>query len=188
MAERKYARTETSEQLSLAVSQDGASDIARVVDAAMKAAGAFCAQKLRLDAGPHFHERLREGHQLAWMYWQHGLTKELAEQIGALDPGVRGVYTYEADATPEDVAFSGRQLSWPLHLVVHVDRKTAAMASIVSSIERSVRERLDSINGAPRATQVLDIQLVDDAEVGQRTGLGALLSSTTRPPLALWRR
>jgi hypothetical protein len=63
--------------------------------------------------------------------------------------------------------------------VAWVDRKSAALVSLGSTLENALAERLRAFeckNSTP-ACYVMQIQLVDDREVSERRGYGAFVNN-----------
>jgi len=108
--------------------------------------------------------------------------------LGAFDDDVKAVYLFECDATQEDICF-GEASSTPLvHLLVWAKRKTAALTSLISALDRALVQCYSSQFGVSGPASLLDVQVVVDSDVDKRTGYGALLSSLHHRPLEIWRR
>jgi len=149
---------------------------------------AFCARKTDLEDAQAVIERLRQGDATVSHYCRYGLAKKVAESIGNLDDNVKAVYTLDYDATPEDRCFSDEAKTSPIHLIVWVVRRTDALEALVSALDRALVQEYSGMIDAPELTHLLDVQIVDDGDVEDRKGYGALLSSIYNRPIQIWER
>lgn len=133
-------------------------------------------------------DALRHGDTTANQYTTYGLARQLAETLGSLDENVSAVYLFDAEATLEDQMFGEQPRNLSVHLIVQVERKTNALASLVSGLDRALAQAIASLMATPRLAHVLDAQIVDTAEIRQRIGYGALLSSLHHQALMVWQR
>lgn len=163
------------------------SDADEVATRAVAEALRYCAEKMRLASEKDALKRLKEGHRDACAYWRYAVAKEVAEALGELDAGARAVYLYEPDATPEDIAFSEGRMSL-IHLIVWAERKTAALDSAAAALERALVAEYSALSGSADLAHLLDVQVVDDAEVEKRRGYGAIIKSVQNPPIRVWQR
>jgi len=155
----------------------------------MSEALSFCAQKLNLGHSTQTAlGRMLEGDGTASRYWQYGLAKRVAEHLAGWDESVKAVYTTDYDATPEDIVFSTPAQSSPIHLIVWTDRKTAALDSLVAALDGALVKRYAELTGLKHLAHLLDVQVVDDADVEARTGYGAILTSLYNRPIQVWAR
>jgi hypothetical protein len=189
--ERKMAHSHTidsqTEQIELAVYPTSLLDVADMGREALAQAVTHCAQKMQLDRQAVI-ECLRRGDALACDYFHYSLAHQVGECLGELDVGAKAVYLYIYDATPMDAYLSEEAHTPLMHLVVWAQRKTAALDAVVDALDQAVAKDYASLAGVPRLPRVLDIQVVDDAEVSGRIGYGALLTSIHEPPLQVWKR
>ncbi|MBC7225948.1 MAG: hypothetical protein H5T61_01765 [Thermoflexales bacterium] len=163
-------------------------EVAKVAEAALTWALEFCAQKMALGNSDAVVDCLRRGDSHVYGYFQYGLAKKVAECLGELDEGIKAVYLYEEEATPEDAAL-GTAKRLPLtHLIIRTHQKTAALNSLLTGLDRALAEMLGRLLGYPQFSHALDCQVVEDIEVESRTGFGALLSSLHHRPLEVWKR
>jgi len=81
-------------------------------------------------------------------------------------------------------------LSPGMSLIVWVDRKTAALNSIVDSLGAALSATAKplSCTFANALCWMLDAQFVDDQQVERRMGYGALINSMYVRPIEVWRR
>jgi len=163
------------------------SDVTNIAEEALNQALTFCAQKMCLSDSDAVLDHLRQGDCTARRYYDYALARGIATQLGTLAKDVRGIYIYDYDATPEDACF-GDASSPLVHLIVWAERKTAALHSLASALDQAlVRLYADRV-GTPGLRNLLDVQVVDDADVEHRVGYGAMLSSLYRRPIQIWER
>jgi hypothetical protein len=186
MAHRHTIDSQT-EQMELAVSPPSLLDMTDMGREALAQAVAYCAQKMQLDRQAVI-ECLRRGDALTCDYFHYSLAHQVGECLGELDVGVKAVYLYIYDATPMDAYLSDEAHTPLMHLVVWALRKTAALDAVVGALDQALAKHYASLAGVPRLPRVLDIQVVDDAEVFGCIGYGALLTSIHEPPLQVWKR
>jgi hypothetical protein len=153
---------------------------------------AFSAEKAGFADGDDARKAIRGGECVVCGYAAYALSKEIGEYLGGLDTTVEGVYTYEPEYSAGAVHLDGAgpAIDRGINLIVSVDRKNAALTSIVASLEDAVREAVkplacSKVNGSCYA---LDVRVADAEEVTSRRGYGALLSSLYAPALRLWAR
>jgi len=123
---------------------------------------------------------------------RYQLAQKLAADLGAVDRSVKAVYLYEPEqATTSDEGVRDRpSLSPGLSLIIWVDRKTAALNSIVDSLGSAVSAAAKPLS-CPFANALcwmVDAQFVDDRQVEQRLGYGALINSVYVRPIEVWQR
>lgn len=126
----------------------------------------------------------------ACAYLRYGLATQMAEYLGSMDGTVKAVYVYEPEyALPADGAAMGAA-SPGVHMIAWVDRKSAALKSVVEMLGAGLAHESKSLPCPKADAQCYDlsIQLVDDDEVLGRTGLGAVLTSIYVRPIEVWRR
>jgi hypothetical protein len=162
-------------------------DAVGAADTALATALDFCTQKMGLNTADGALLQVRAGNPEARSYFEYGLSKGLAEHISALDQEVTAVYLYEDEATPEDIIFGQAKPSL-IHLIIWAQRKTGALDSLLVALERAVSQRYTEMLELPELTYLLDVQIVDDAEVKARVGYGSLLNSLHLRPLPVWKR
>jgi hypothetical protein len=73
-------------------------------------------------------------------------------------------------------------------LIVWAKRKTSALDSLVEALNRALVQRYAELIGPSQLAHLLDVQIVNDADVKNRVGYGALLSSLRNRPIKVWER
>ena len=152
----------------------------------------FCARLSRVDSHQEALEAIRNGDCSICGYLRYGLSKELGGYLGGIDPSVRAVYSYEPEHTTGVTDLAGAEAQWMrgINLVVCVDRRSAALSSILASLEDAVTQATRSFvckegNGT---CYLVDVKVADQEEVATRRGYGALVSSIHVRPLRVWTR
>ena len=148
----------------------------------------FCARKIGLPNGQAALDRLRQGDSSACQYCHYSIAKQVASSLGALDENVKSVYVVDYDATPEDLCFGEEAQTLPIHLIVWAERKTSALSSLVEALDLALVQRYMDLIGLRKLAHMLDVQVVDDADVENRVGYGAMLSSLYNRPIRVWER
>ena len=150
---------------------------------------AFCAQKIRVDSLEAVVDLLRQNDKAACGYCLYGIAKRLAASLGTVDEHVKAVYIFDYDATPEDLCFGTLNQGMPLvHLIVWAERKTAALSSLLAALDCALAQAYTDLVGGPEVGSLLDVQVIDDADVENRIGHGALLQSIHHRPIQIWER
>jgi hypothetical protein len=163
-------------------------DAASMAEAALAKALEFCAQKMGFDSHKAVVDHLRQGDSTACSYCHYSLAKQVAESLGALDENAKAVYICDYDATPEDLCF-GEAMQAPLvHLIVWAQPKTAALNSLVETLDHALVQCYADLIGMGQLAHLLDVQVIDDADVENRVGYGAMLSSIHHRPIQIWKR
>lgn len=163
-------------------------DVDEMAERVIGEALAYCAGKLGLGDADAAGEALRQGRPDAWSYYRYALAKGVAAQLGALDDEMRAIYFYDYDATEEDLSFAEGCGSPLIHLIAWAGRKTSALQALVAALDGALARRCGKLLGRETLAHLLDVQVVDDAEVQARTGYGSLLSSLHNRPLPVWQR
>jgi len=162
---------------------DASSTAAVILSQAME----YCAQKMGLQSTQAAIEQVKQGDTMACGYCHYSAAQQVADALGMLDSNVQAAYMFEYDATPEDVCMGEAKII-PLHLLVWVKRKTDALSALVESLDRAMAQSLANMLGTSADAHVLDVQIVDDSDVKNRTAYGALLSSLFQRPIKVWDR
>jgi hypothetical protein len=148
----------------------------------------FCAQKMGLAGHQAVAERLQKGEHNTCQYYRYSIAQQAAEYLGAQDKEVKAVYTVDYDATSNDLCFGKDTPMSLIHLIIWVERKTNALVSLVEALDRALVQRHADIIGLHQLAHLLDVQIVNDEEVENRVGYGAMLSSLYNRPIKIWGR
>jgi hypothetical protein len=148
----------------------------------------YCAQKLGLRDGQAALACLKEGDHAACQYCAYSLAQRVAQAIGAWDEYVQSVYVIDYDATPDDLCFACEGQFGPIHVIVWTARKTRALDALIAVLDRAFTQRYRGLVGCGDLEHMLDVQVIDDADVESRIGYGAMLASIHQRPVQVWSR
>lgn len=182
---RNNARTVDLIKGTLAPAPVALTDADSIAQAVVDEALSFSVRLMGLDTPSQVVDLLRQGYADVLNRFQYGLSRQVAAQLGALDEDVQAVYVYDADSTGDD-GDAEAAVDPMIHLIIWARRKTAALTSLVAALDRALVQRCAGLMNKPRLTYLLDVQIIDDAEVNNRTGYAALLSSTYHRPMQIW--
>lgn len=143
-----------------------------------KATPSLRARGLRVEAAdPHFRDHLKWGLTLS-------MTKHLADH----DVEVRAVYAFEPSANADAEDAETLPPDDMLHLLVLVNRRTAALEALIASLDGALVEVLNEC-GVPRVPpRLLDVNLITPEDVRLGIGLAGILSAVFAPPIKVWGR
>jgi hypothetical protein len=165
----------------------GLPDAGSTASAAIDQALDSCVVKMKLQDRDEAAALLRQGSSEVRGYFEYGLVRHLAEYIGALDDQVQAVYQYEDEATADDAIF-GEAMPGLMHMIIWAQRKTGALNSLIAALDRTVAQGYAELMETPELVHLLDVRVVDDAEVQSRSGFGAMLTWLHHRPLLVWKR
>ncbi len=158
----------------------------------VQSALAFSAQKAVLPAVDEVRQAVAGGDCIVCGYLRYALSKEIGEYLGTIDTSVQAVYAYEPEYAAGALHIDSARpaMDAGINLIVSVDRKNAALSSIVASLEDAVKEGVKSLlcSNANGSCYAFDVRVVDGEEVASRHGYGALVSSIYAAPVKLWAR
>ncbi len=144
-------------------------------------AAEYVKSKMQLDSTGKVFSLIDKGNLDAYLYFRYSLAKEAAEVLGKMaKDGTKEVYLLfenQCDALPGD----------PMCLCVRVEKKTAALESLIQSLSEiavaAVRKRVPALQDLEF---LFHIELVDDGDMARQVGLAAALKSLHQPPLCVW--
>jgi hypothetical protein len=158
----------------------------------VESALAYSAQLSGLQDQGQALEAVHAGDCCVCSYLRYGLCKELGEYLGGIDVSVRAVYAYEPEHCTgvADLASDEAERMRGINLVISVDRRSAALTSILASLEDAVSEATKVLicSKGSGSCYSLDVKVADEQEVASRRGYGALVSSVHVRPLRVWSR
>lgn len=123
-------------------------------------------------------------------YFKHGVASGIAGVLAAHDQRVRAVYIYDPSANPDSELGVALPIDATVYLLVRVSASSAALESFIRSLDRALVESMKELPSPlyERREFILDTCVVSEADVQQRRGYGAMLSSLFAPPLKVWQR
>jgi hypothetical protein len=163
-------------------------DADSIVESVINQALAYCAQKMGLGSGQAVREELQEENLVACKYCHYSIARQVGDLLGALDQNVEAVYALDYDATPQDLCYTGDGQVTLIHLIVRVKRKTNALNAVMGVFDHALVHAYAKLLDRPRLEHLLDVQVVDGADVAKRIGYGAMLSSLHNRPIRVWER
>ncbi len=184
------AKTKSTTQTSaveFSVSPMSVSDATSLAEFALGGAVEFAAGKTNLDTQGVI-DHLRWGNNVTFGYFQYGLGKQAAQRLGDLDKGIKAIYVWDENAESEDASFTQVTQPTPVHLVIWAEPKTSALDSVTAALDRALVESYTKLIGQCELEHLLDAQMIDDDDVKNHTGYGALLSSLHHRPIKVWER
>ncbi len=136
---------------------------------------------------------LRQGRCDVCAYVSNSLVKQVGEYLGQMDRTVKAVFEFEPEHSslrPHAgvTTASGRKKG--INVVAWVDRKSAALTALGSTLETAIseaRRRFGCANATP-ACYTLGIQMVDDRDVQDRRGFGVIVNSMYVRSVQVWSR
>ena len=162
--------------------------VSKMMDEAMQ----YCAEKAGLKAKEKAVMALKGGDCCACEYMRHAVAIKVAEYLGSLDDGITAVYSYDPGYAVEgdSSAPGARTLQPAVSLILRVNRKSAALSSLVASLTAALEREFQQV-GCPNANalcRTIDVTVADEQEVEKRSGYGALIHSVWVQPLEVWHR
>jgi len=121
------------------------------------------------------------------------LVRQIGEYLGQVDTTVKAVYRYGVISLTPEVQNEGVNRSKDnggINMIGWVNRKSAALASLIEMLESSLRESLSQLGCVVTspACYNLDLTMVDDNDVDERRGLGLFVNNPTLNSTLVWQR
>lgn len=159
-------------------------DSVNAVNQIMAKATAYCATKKGISKAD-VPGLLEKGDAGAYGYFNHSIASQVGEVLGKVCDNVKAVYTlnYE-DNIQEDV--SGKSSDPTIHVILRVERKTNAVDALVEALNKGLTQKYRQLLGKDTLKNILNAYPVDNEDIKNRTGYGALLGSIFQPPLHVW--
>jgi hypothetical protein len=163
-----------------------------IVSGMLEQAIEFCAEKSGFNGKEKALKAIGSGDCCVCEYMRYALAQQVAEYLGSVDDSITAIYTYEPEyATGSDTTGPVHPRVQPgLNLIARVNRKSAALSSVVASLSAALAEQLKQL-GCPNANALcreLDVNLADEQDVQKRIGYGALIGSLYVRPIEVWHR
>ncbi len=120
--------------------------------------------------------------------YEQQLACHVAEYLSQLDPAIKAVYRYPC-ACGGGPGSEG-EIEWrpAIHLVVLTERRTAALISVLAALDRALSQALVDRCHTPQATHVLNVHVIDDADLRDQGRYAALFFPPRLQPVPIWRR
>jgi hypothetical protein len=162
-----------------------------LVTSMVEEAIAFCAAKTGAKNREETVDAILRGDCAACGYLKYSLAKKVGECLGSMDGTVKAVYIYEPEygTGAENYLENSLGLKSGINLVAWVERKTAALSSVVASLNEALVKACKRLGTSENGLRyLLDVKLTDDNEVANRLGYGALVRSIYVRPTEVWSR
>jgi hypothetical protein len=121
------------------------------------------------------------------------LARQIGAHLGQVDNQVRAVFQYEAMLAPDSAQpgdENGPRTHPGLHLIIWVERKSAALSTLAEAIKAALSGSLDAMlcpTAAPECVAV-DLEMVDDRDIQASRGFGLLAKSPLLKSHRVWDR
>ena len=134
-----------------------------------------------------FIDCIKKGDPVACSYCHYNIAKELGEVLGSWDKNIKAIYTYGYDdnTSAEECAENVTPFSL-IHMIIWAERKTKALTAIIETLDRAITQHQCKLLCLNDLKHMLDIQVIDDVDVKNRTGYAALLKSIYQTPVQVW--
>ena len=162
-----------------------------LVTSMVEEAIAFCAEKTGAKTREEAIDAILNGDCTACDYLKYSLAKKVGECLGSMDGTVKAVYVYEPEygTGAESYIANSLGLKSGINLVAWVERKTAALSSVITALSEALAEACKRLGTSGNGLHyLLDVKLADDNEVANRLGYGALVHSMYVRPTEVWSR
>lgn len=159
-----------------------ANQIARKVEEMISEAVTFCAQKMGFSQRDQAILKLHKGDPRAHEYFRYELARQISDHLGTLDHNLKAVYLIDGDNLKPATA--------GITLIAWTNHRNQHFQAMVDLLDEQVVEQYRVLM-APIANGMrhfLNVHQVDDDDVAQGTGLGALLSAQHELPQNIWSR
>ena len=149
----------------------------------------FCMQKIGVDTQETVTRLVRQKDRSTCGYVLYGLSKQVATFLGSMDQNVKAIFFLDYDEISEDFCFATPDLGMPsVQLIVWTRRKTAALSALIAALDRALAHAFVELFSEHDTTCLLDVQVVDDTDIENRTGHGANLYAIHHRPIQIWER
>ncbi|MCR4398461.1 MAG: hypothetical protein NUV93_05810 [Firmicutes bacterium] len=144
----------------------------------------YARQKSGCASGAALQARLAARDEWAMGYLSYAVAGNIAASVAALDQRIQEAHLLGLEGGDEGAA------SHPAVLILTVTCRTAALDSIVARVTEILPRVLGEIAGLDQESSAcfMDVEVVEEADVGMRKGLGAAVGSLWTPPLKVWAR
>lgn len=164
-----------------------------LADKMVETAILFCADKKFTGDEEQTRLALRKGRCDACEFLSYSLVRQVGEYLGRMDRTVKAVYAFKPDRAPltqqNSNVTAGRRASG-INLIAWVDRKSAALSALGTTLETVLsesRRRVGCVNATPACCN-FNMQMVDDKDVQEGRGYGAIVQSMYVRSIQVWAR
>ena len=161
-----------------------------MTDQMVEAALSFCARQACVGDAEQARQALHQGQCDVCDYLCYSLAKQVGEFLSQMDETVKAVYVFEPEYAWDGDTAAARRPSG-INLIAWVDRKSASLDALAGALGTTLSESRRNKLGCVKATapcNALNVHLVDDADVENRRGYGAMVDSLYIRPIKVWAR
>ena len=164
-----------------------------LADKMVEKAISFCADKKFTGDVEQTRQVLRKGRCDACEYLSYSLVRQVGEYLGNMDRTVKAVYAFKPDRAPltqQDSNITAGRRASGINLIAWVDRKSAALSALGTTLETVLsesRRKIGCMNATPACCN-FTMQMVDDKEVQEGRGYGAIVQSMYVRSIQVWAR
>lgn len=161
-----------------------------LTDQMVEKAIAYCARQACTGDTEQAQQALHQGQCGVCDYLCYSLAKQVGEYLSQTDGTVKAVYVFEPEYGWDGDTAAARRSSG-INLIAWVDRKSASLDALTGALGNALSESRRNKVGCVKATSpcnALNVHAVDDADVENRCGYGALIDSLHIRPIQVWAR
>lgn len=150
-----------------------------LADQMLEKAVAACAQKYFNGNIEWSYQALRQGRADICSELSRNLSRQIAAYLGNIDKTVKAIFEYtpdEAGARLPEIEKAAYAWRCSINLVAWVERKSAALNALVSTLKITLTESQRRLIWGPHSASgiELDLEMVADEEVYEQRGLGVV--------------
>jgi hypothetical protein len=159
-----------------------------VTDRMLETALDFCAEKTFDGDSRRTRKALAQGRCEVCDYLCYSLAKQVGDYLGEMDKTVKAVYLFQPEYAETDEAVVSQTSG--LNMIAWVERKSAALGALAAALDAAMSEsrRKLGCSKATAACYALNVHMVDDVDVREQRGYGAIVHSLYVRPMPVWTR
>lgn len=161
-----------------------------MIDQMVERAVTFSARQACIGDTEQAQQALHQGQCDVCDYLCYSLAKQVGEYLSQIDGTVKAVYVFEPEYASDGETPAVRRPSG-INLIAWVDRKSASLDALAGALGDALSESRRNKVGCVKATSpcnALNVHTVDDADVENRRGYGAVIDSLYIRPIQVWAR
>jgi predicted nucleotidyltransferase len=141
----------------------------------------FCCEKSNLKAHQILN-LLHLGNNWVHSTFRYGLAKQVAFYLNEVTNNIKAVYVY--GTILEDKA----SFTSDIDMIIHSKNKNTDLSLVIKNLDKEILKYYKGLmNGQCEGMgHMLDIHIVDDEEIDQRRGYGAVITSLANHPIRIW--
>jgi len=150
----------------------------------------FCEAKAHVQGHPRVVEALQMGDRAVHDYLRYGLAREIGSYLGHMEASVKAVYFFEPESMAEEDIEQRKDLTRGIQLIAWVTNGRTSVRARAETLGEALLKEYKALLGpaAEAMSDILMLDVVDDHDVAERTGLGAVISSVHTRPIEVWSR